>query len=127
MNTDDLTPSRKQYLEMKTQHPEEILLFRMGDFYECFDEDAQTVARELDLVLTSRPNGKGPRIPMAGVPHHAAENYIARLVAKGFKVALCEQMSDTPIKGLMPREVVRVFTANLLPPNCPTTAPSLKN
>lgn len=111
MNTDDLTPSRKQYLEMKTQHPEEILLFRMGDFYECFDEDAQTVARELDLVLTSRPNGKGPRIPMAGVPHHAAENYIARLVAKGFKVALCEQMSDTPIKGLMPREVVRVFTA----------------
>jgi DNA mismatch repair protein MutS len=96
---------------MKTQHPEEILLFRMGDFYECFDEDAQTVARELDLVLTSRPNGKGPRIPMAGVPHHAAENYIARLVAKGFKVALCEQMSDTPIKGLMPREVVRVFTA----------------
>ncbi len=106
-----LTPSRKQYLDLKAQHPGEILFFRMGDFYECFDNDAQTIARELDLVLTSRPNGKGPRIPMAGVPHHAAENYIGRLVAKGFKVALCEQMGDTAVNGLMPREVVRVFTA----------------
>lgn len=111
MSQDDLTPSRKQYLEMKAQHADEILLFRMGDFYECFDADAELVARELDIVLTSRPNGKGPRVPMAGVPHHAAESYISRLVAKGFKVALCEQMSDTAIKGLMPREVVRVFTA----------------
>lgn len=106
-----LTPSRKQYLDLKAQHKDEILLFRMGDFYECFDDDAELVAKELDIVLTSRPNGKGPRIPMAGVPHHAAENYIARLIAKGYKVALCEQMSDKPINGLMPREVVRVFTA----------------
>lgn len=106
-----LTPSRKQYLDLKAQHPEEILFYRMGDFYECFDDDARVVARELDLVLTSRPNGKGPRIPMAGVPHHAVENYIGRLVAKGFKVALCEQMGDTAVNGLMPREVVRVFTA----------------
>ncbi len=106
-----LTPSRKQYLDLKAQHPNEILFYRMGDFYECFDEDAETIARALDLVLTSRPNGKSERIPMAGVPHHAAEGYIARLIAKGFKVALCEQMSDKPINGLMPREVVRVFTA----------------
>ena len=106
-----LTPSRKQYLDLKAQYPDEILFYRMGDFYECFDEDAQTIARALDLVLTSRPNGKNERIPMAGVPHHAAEGYIARLIAKGFKVALCEQMSDKPINGLMPREVVRVFTA----------------
>jgi DNA mismatch repair protein MutS len=112
--SDSLTPSRKQYLDMKAQYPSEILLFRMGDFYECFDQDAETVARELDLVLTSRPNGKGPRVPMAGVPHHAVESYIGRLVAKGFKVALCEQMGDTAVNGLMPREVVRVFTAGTI-------------
>lgn len=106
-----LTPSRKQYLDLKAQYPDEILFYRMGDFYECFDEDAEKISRALDLVLTSRPNGKNERIPMAGVPHHAAEGYIARLIAKGFKVALCEQMSDKPINGLMPRDVVRVFTA----------------
>ena len=105
-----LTPSRKQYLDMKAQYSEEILFFRMGDFYECFDEDAETIARELDLVLTARSQ-KGDKIPMAGVPHHAAENYIARLIAKGYRVALCEQTSAVPINGLMPRDVVRVFTA----------------
>ncbi|MFN2160954.1 MAG: DNA mismatch repair protein MutS [Candidatus Promineifilaceae bacterium] len=106
-----VTPSRQQYLEIKAQHPDAIVFFRLGDFYETFDEDAEIAARELDLVLTSRPQGKNQRTPMAGVPHHAAENYIARLVAKGYKVALCEQVGDEPIKGLMPREVVRVFTA----------------
>ncbi|MFT5195264.1 MAG: DNA mismatch repair protein MutS [Cellvibrionaceae bacterium] len=110
MSQGKLTPSRKQYLDMKTEYSEEILFFRMGDFYECFDEDAETIARELDLVLTAR-HQKGDKIPMAGVPHHAAENYIARLVAKGFRVALCEQTSAVPINGLMPRAVVRVFTA----------------
>lgn len=105
-----LTPSRKQYLDMKAQYSEEILFFRMGDFYECFDKDAETIARELDLVLTAR-HQKGDKIPMAGVPHHAAENYIARLIAKGFRVALCEQTSTVPVNGLMPRDVVRVFTA----------------
>ena len=105
-----LTPSRKQYLDMKARYSEEILFFRMGDFYECFDEDAETIARELDLVLTAR-HQKGDKIPMAGVPHHAAENYIARLIAKGFRVALCEQTSAVPVNGLMPRDVVRVFTA----------------
>ncbi|HMT22527.1 MAG TPA: DNA mismatch repair protein MutS, partial [Promineifilum sp.] len=106
-----MTPSRQQYLDIRAQHPDAIVFFRLGDFYETFDDDAAVVARELDLVLTSRPQGKGGRVPMAGVPHHAAENYIARLIAKGYKVALCEQMGSETINGLMPREVVRVFTA----------------
>ena len=106
-----VTPSRRQYLDIKAQHPDAIVFFRLGDFYETFDEDAEVAASELDLVLTSRPQGKNQRTPMAGVPHHAAENYIARLVAKGYKVALCEQIGSEPINGLMPREVVRIFTA----------------
>lgn len=106
-----VTPSRQQYLDIKAQHPDAIVFFRLGDFYETFDDDAQTAAQELDLVLTSRPQGKGVRTPMAGVPHHAAEGYIGRLIAKGYKVALCEQIGSSPVNGLMPREVVRVFTA----------------
>ncbi len=106
-----LTPSRQQYLDIKAQYPDAILFFRLGDFYEMFDDDAKTAAKELDLVLTSRPQGKNQRTPMAGVPHHAAEGYIAKLINKGYKVALCEQVGTEPIKGLMPREVVRVFTA----------------
>jgi DNA mismatch repair protein MutS len=106
-----VTPSRQQYLDIKRQHPDAILFFRLGDFYETFDEDAHTTARELDLVLTSRPVGKNQRVPMAGVPHHAAEGYIARLIAKGYKVALCEQIGTETVRGLMPREVVRIFTA----------------
>ncbi|MCP4360238.1 MAG: DNA mismatch repair protein MutS [Chloroflexi bacterium] len=105
-----VTPSRQQYLDIKAQYPDAIVFFRLGDFYEMFDEDAHTAAAALDLVLTSRPQGK-TRTPMAGVPHHAAEGYIGRLIAKGHKVALCEQIGDKPINGLMPREVVRVFTA----------------
>ncbi|MBP6786876.1 MAG: DNA mismatch repair protein MutS [Candidatus Promineofilum sp.] len=111
MSSETVTPSRQQYLDVKAQHPDAIVFFRLGDFYETFDGDASLVARELDLVLTSRPQGKNQRIPMAGVPYHAAENYIARLIAKGYKVALCEQMSTELINGLMPREVTRVFTA----------------
>ena len=111
MSGETVTPSRQQYLDVKAQYPDAIVFFRLGDFYETFDDDASLVARELDLVLTSRPQGKGQRTPMAGVPYHAAENYIARLIAKGYKVALCEQMSAELINGLMPREVIRVFTA----------------
>jgi DNA mismatch repair protein MutS len=111
MSADKITPSRQQYLDVKAQHPGAIVFFRLGDFYETFDDDAAVVARELDLVLTSRPQGKGQRIPMAGVPHHSAEGYIARLIAKGYKVALCEQIGSETVGGLMPREVVRVFTA----------------
>ncbi|UCC51725.1 MAG: DNA mismatch repair protein MutS [Anaerolineaceae bacterium] len=106
-----VTPSRQQYLDIKAQHPDAIVFFRLGDFYETFDEDAEVAARELDLVLTSRPQGKNQRTPMAGVPHHAAEGYIGRLIGKGYKVALCEQVGTEPINGLMPREVVRLFTA----------------
>ena len=105
-----LTRSRQQYLETKAQHPDAILFFRLGDFYEMFDDDAETASRELDLVLTAR-HQRGESIPMCGVPHHAAEGYIAKLLSKGYKVALCEQTSSEPINGLMPREVVRVFTA----------------
>lgn len=102
------TPVRRQYLQLKHEHPDAILFFRMGDFYEAFDEDAHTIARELNLVLTTRD--KTSKTPMAGVPHHAAESYIARLVQAGYKVAICEQVSKTPVNGLMPREVVRIVT-----------------
>ncbi len=111
MSLTTITPSRQQYLDIKAQHPDAIVFFRLGDFYETFDQDAEIAARELDLVLTSRPQGKNQRTPMAGVPFHAAENYIARLIAKGYKVALCEQMGNELVNKLMPREVIRVFTA----------------
>jgi DNA mismatch repair protein MutS len=106
----DITPIRKQYLDIKRQHPEAILFFRLGDFYETFDQDAEIAARELDIVLTSRNVAKGVRIPMAGIPHHAAENYMARLIERGYHVAICEQVGDQPVKGLFPRQVTRVVT-----------------
>ncbi|MCS7178434.1 MAG: DNA mismatch repair protein MutS [Anaerolineae bacterium] len=107
---DDVTPIRKQYLRLKAQHPDAILFFRLGDFYETFDADAEIAARELDLVLTSRPVAKGVRVPMAGVPHHAVENYIARLIEKGYRVAIAEQVGEVTGRGLVEREVVRVVT-----------------
>ena len=107
---DDVTPIRKQYLRLKAQHPDAILFFRLGDFYETFDADAEIAARELDLVLTSRPVAKGVRVPMAGVPYHAVENYIARLIEKGYRVAIAEQVGEVTGKGLVEREVVRVVT-----------------
>ncbi len=103
------TPVRQQYLEIKRNYPDAILFFRLGDFYETFDDDAHLAARELDVVLTSRNVAKGERVPMAGVPYHAVEGYIAKLVAKGYKVAICEQ-TGTQNGGLMDREVVRVVT-----------------
>ncbi|RLD03140.1 MAG: DNA mismatch repair protein MutS, partial [Chloroflexota bacterium] len=105
-----LTPVRRQYLEIKRQYPNAIIFFRLGDFYETFDEDAKIVSRVLDIVLTSRSVGKGTRVPMAGIPHHAAENYLSRLIDAGHHVAICEQVGTQPINGLMPREVVRVIT-----------------
>ncbi|MBU1878778.1 MAG: DNA mismatch repair protein MutS, partial [Chloroflexi bacterium] len=103
------TPVRRQYLQIKRQYPDAILFFRLGDFYETFDEDAKLAARELDIVLTSRNIGTNQRIPLAGIPYHAAEGYIAKLINKGYKVAICEQVGEA-VKGLMPREVVRVVT-----------------
>ena len=110
MPNEDVTPIRQQYLDIKKDHPNTILFFRLGDFYETFDEDAEITARELDIVLTSKPIGKGVRVPLAGIPYHAVENYLARLIEKGYHVAICEQMGETPVKGLFPRKVIRVVT-----------------
>jgi DNA mismatch repair protein MutS len=105
------SPIRAQYLGVKRQYPDAIVFFRLGDFYEMFDEDAELVARELEITLTRRDFGRGERAPMAGVPHQAAEGYIARLIAKGYRVAVCEQVSDPALaRGLVEREVVRVVT-----------------
>ena len=105
------SPIRTQYLQIKRQHPDAILFFRMGDFYETFDDDAEIVARELEIALTRRDWGRGEKSPMAGVPHHAVDGYIARLVGKGYRVAICEQTSDPALsKGLVDREVLRVVT-----------------
>ncbi len=110
MSNEDVTPIRQQYLDIKKDHPDAILFFRLGDFYETFDEDAEITARELDIVLTSRPIGNGVRVPLAGIPYHAAENYLARLIEKGHHVAICEQVGEQPAKGIFPRKVVRVVT-----------------
>ena len=105
------TPARRQYLRIKKEHPDEVLLFRMGDFYETFDDDARIVAKELEIALTSREMGKGQRVPLAGIPYHALEPYLARLIRKGFRVAICEQVSDPATsKGIVDREVVRVVS-----------------
>ena len=106
----NITPVRRQYLEIKRQYPDTILFFRLGDFYETFDEDAHIVSKVLDIVLTSRNVAKGNRVPMAGIPHHAMENYLGRLIDQGYHVAICEQVGEQPVNGLMPRKVVRVVT-----------------
>jgi DNA mismatch repair protein MutS len=109
------TPLYKQYQEIKERHRDAILLFRIGDFYETFDDDARLVARELDIVLTSKPMGKNLRVPLAGVPYHSLERHLATLIGRGHRVAICEQLSATPVKGevgrgLIERDVVRVVT-----------------
>src|SRR3569833_3060857 len=105
------TPLMRQYHALKQQVPNALLMFRLGDFYELFFEDAVTAARELQITLTSRNKEKGTAIPMCGVPYHAAEGYIAKLIRKGFKVAICEQMEDPRLaKKLVRREVTRVVT-----------------
>jgi DNA mismatch repair protein MutS len=106
-----IVPLRRQYLDIKARFPDTILLFRLGDFYETFEEDARIAAEALDIVLTSREMGKGQRLPLAGIPYHAAEGYIARLIAAGHKVAICEQVGEvTKGKGLVERDVTRVVT-----------------
>ena len=113
----ELTPMKRQYNEMKARHPDCLLFFRLGDFYEMFDEDAKTAAAELNLTLTTRDRNKpeDQRTPMCGVPYHSAEGYIARLIAKGYKVAICEQTEDpAQAKGLVDREVIRVVTPGTL-------------
>jgi DNA mismatch repair protein MutS len=110
MPSEDVTPIRQQYLDIKKEYPDTILFFRLGDFYETFDEDAEITARDLDIVLTSRPIGNGVRVPLAGIPYHAVESYLARLIEKGHHVAICEQVGEQPAKGIFPRKVVRVVT-----------------
>lgn len=118
------TPMMEQYLDIKSKHTNEILFFRMGDFYEMFFTDAELASRELEITLTARDGGQSKKVPMCGIPYHSAENYIARLIGKGYKVAICEQVEDPKqAKGLVRREVVKIITPgtiiaeNLLPGN----------
>ncbi len=108
---EDLTPMMRQYYAVKQETPDALLLFRLGDFYELFFDDAVTASRELEITLTARNKERDKPIPMCGVPYHAADSYIARLLRKGYKVAICDQM-EPPQKGvkLVKREVTRIIT-----------------
>ncbi len=115
----DETPIRRQYLDIKAKHQNAILLFRLGDFYEAFDDDAQLLARELEISLTSKPMGKNMRVPLAGIPHYVLERHLATLISRGHRVAICEQTSASPVKNnagkkLIQRAVVRVVTAGTI-------------
>ena len=110
-----LSPMMQQYLSMKDEHRDQILMFRLGDFYEMFFDDAVTASRELELTLTGRDCGLPERAPMCGVPYHSVDNYIARLVKKGYKVAICEQLENPALaKGMVKRDIVRVVTPGTL-------------
>ncbi|MGB4305205.1 MAG: DNA mismatch repair protein MutS, partial [Coprothermobacter proteolyticus] len=112
MKDRELTPMAAQYWELKREVGNDILLaFRLGDFYEFFYDDAVKASEVLQIVLTSREFGKGNKVPMCGVPHHAFESYVSRLVSEGFKVAVCEQMEDPrKAKGLVKRDIIRIYT-----------------
>ena len=100
-----------QYFEIKNQYKDYLLFYRLGDFYEMFFDDALTASRELELTLTGRDCGEDERAPMCGVPYHSVEGYIARLIEKGYKVAICEQMEDPSLaKGIVKRDVIRIIT-----------------
>ena len=115
MGVGDLTPAMRQYMEVKERYPDCILFFRMGDFYEMFFEDAVTASRVLEITLTSRNKNREDAIPLCGFPYHAASSYIAKLIEKGFKVAICEQMEDPKLaKGVVKREVTRIVTPGLV-------------
>lgn len=107
----ELSPMMQQYMAMKEKHKDHILFFRLGDFYEMFFEDAKLVSRELELTLTGRNCGLEERAPMCGVPYHSYEAYVARLIKKGYKVAICDQMEDpASATGLVKREITRIIT-----------------
>src|SRR3954462_5957916 len=109
--TEATTPLMRQYTAIKKEHPHALLFFRLGDFYELFFDDAVVASKELQITLTSRNKEKGVSVPMCGVPYHAAEGYIGKLIRKGYKVAICEQMEDPRVaKKLVRREVTRVVT-----------------
>ena len=107
------TPARRQYLQIKSEYPDTLLLYQVGDFYETFDEDARIAARELQIVLTARHYGE-EQVPLAGIPIHALENYVGKLVSRGYRVAICDQTSETPVKGVVERAVTRILTAGTL-------------
>ena len=106
----ELTPMLKQYMDIKEKYKNELLLFRLGDFYEMFGEDAKEASRILDIVLTARCRGTEHETPMCGIPYHALENYLAKLIKAGKRVAICDQMTDPSLPGLVQREVTRVVT-----------------
>ena len=107
----EYSPMMQRYLETKEQYKDCILFYRLGDFYEMFFDDAITASRELEITLTGKDCGQAERAPMAGVPHHSAEMYISRLIAKGYKVAICEQLEDPKTtKGIVKRGVIKVVT-----------------
>jgi len=109
------TPMMRQYLQLKAEHPDELFFYRMGDFYELFYDDARKAAELLDITLTARGQSAGQPVPMAGVPYHSAENYIARLVRGGHSIAICEQTGDPEAsKGPVERRVVRIVTPGTL-------------
>ncbi|MCL5090546.1 MAG: DNA mismatch repair protein MutS, partial [Patescibacteria group bacterium] len=108
------TPMMKQYQKIKEQYRDCLLFFRSGDFYELFFDDALIGSQVLDITLTSRPEGKDGRVPMAGVPYHAVDSYLAKLVKAGYKVAICEQLSEPSSRGIVDRDVVRVVTPGTL-------------
>src|SRR5512135_3854112 len=111
MDEKRLTPMLAQYRQIKARYPDALILFRLGDFYETFEADAKIAARELELVLTSRSFAKNVRLSMAGVPHHHVQAYLAKLIEKGYKVALVEQLEDPKkVKRLVKRDVIRVIT-----------------
>jgi len=123
---DAVTPIRQQYLRIKRKYPNAIVLFRLGDFYETFDEDARIASKELEIVLTSREMGKGNKVPLAGIPYHALDSYLAKLINRGYKVAICEQMTKPgETKGIVEREVIRLVTPGTVVE--PTLLDSKKN
>ncbi|MBQ8598135.1 MAG: DNA mismatch repair protein MutS, partial [Lachnospiraceae bacterium] len=107
----EMTPMMQQYLETKKEYPDCILFYRLGDFYEMFFEDAITASKELEITLTGKNCGLEERAPMCGIPYHAVDGYLNKLVSRGYKVAICEQMEDPKLaKGLVKRDVVRIVT-----------------
>ena len=111
VNINDLSPMMRQYMEIKNEHLDELLFYRLGDFYELFFEDGETASRELELTLTGKNAGLNERIPMCGVPYHSVKPYIEKLINKGYKVAICEQLEDPKTtKGMVKRGVTQVIS-----------------
>ncbi|MCC6638545.1 MAG: DNA mismatch repair protein MutS, partial [Ignavibacteriaceae bacterium] len=109
------TPLMAQYSKIKLAHPDTVLLFRMGDFYETFEEDAKIASRVLGITLTKRANGAAGDVPLAGFPHHAVESYLPKLVRAGYRVAICEQIEDPKLaKGIVKREVIEIVTPGVV-------------